>query len=117
MMANARPRIWRGVAVHIYRANRDMERRAFFNADGELLIIPEQGRLELLTEMGRIDCGPGRGRAGAARRALPGAAAGRRGARLPRRKSRQPVYAFPISAPSARTGSPIRAISRRGGCP
>ncbi len=48
-----------GVAVHIYRANRDMERRAFFNADGEMLFVPQTGRLTLLTEMGRIDIAPG----------------------------------------------------------
>jgi homogentisate 1,2-dioxygenase len=59
MMTNRDPAELEGVAVHIYRANRGMERRAFFNADGELLIIPEQGRLELLTEMGRIEVAPG----------------------------------------------------------
>jgi homogentisate 1,2-dioxygenase len=59
MMANRAPEDLEGVAVHIYAATADMERRAFFNADGELLIIPEQGRLELLTEMGRIDLRPG----------------------------------------------------------
>jgi homogentisate 1,2-dioxygenase len=48
-----------GVAVHVYRANKDMERRAFFNADGEMLFIPQMGRLTLLTEMGRIDIAPG----------------------------------------------------------
>src|SRR5438128_3296182 len=59
MMANRDPADLEGVAVHIYRANRNMDRRAFFNADGELLIIPEQGGLELLTEMRRIDVRPG----------------------------------------------------------
>jgi homogentisate 1,2-dioxygenase len=48
-----------GVSVHVYRANRDMEARAFADADGELLIIPQEGRLELLTEMGRIALAPG----------------------------------------------------------
>jgi homogentisate 1,2-dioxygenase len=59
MAANRRPEDLEGVAVHIYRANRDMERRFFFDADGELLFVPEQGRLVLLTEMGRIDVAPG----------------------------------------------------------
>lgn len=59
MMANRDPADLTGVAVHIYRANKDMERRAFFNADGEMLFIPEQGALTLLTEMGRIDVKPG----------------------------------------------------------
>jgi homogentisate 1,2-dioxygenase len=53
------PRSQTGVAMHIYRCCRDMERRAFVSGDGELLILPEQGGLTLLTEMGRIDVGPG----------------------------------------------------------
>jgi homogentisate 1,2-dioxygenase len=59
MVANRDPAHLDGVAVHVYRANRDMEGRYFFDADGELLIIPEQGRLELATEMGRIALEPG----------------------------------------------------------
>src|SRR5688500_6237558 len=59
MMANGGPEALSGVAVHVYRATADMDRRAFFNADGEMLFIPEQGRLELLTEMGRIEIVPG----------------------------------------------------------
>ncbi|HET9639472.1 MAG TPA: homogentisate 1,2-dioxygenase [Allosphingosinicella sp.] len=58
MMANGGPEALSGVAVHVYRATRDMA-RFFFDADGELLFIPEQGRLALLTEMGRIDVAPG----------------------------------------------------------
>ena len=59
MMANRDPADLEGVAVHIYRANADMADRYFFDADGELLIIPEQGRLDLRTEMGRIEIAPG----------------------------------------------------------
>src|SRR3954469_5731940 len=59
MVANGGPEALSGCAVHVYRATRDMERRFFFDADGELLFIPEQGRLALLTEMGRIDVAPG----------------------------------------------------------
>ncbi|MFN3388785.1 MAG: homogentisate 1,2-dioxygenase [Allosphingosinicella sp.] len=59
MMANGGPEALSGVAVHLYRATADMAHRCFFNADGEMLFIPEQGRLELLTEMGRIEVAPG----------------------------------------------------------
>jgi homogentisate 1,2-dioxygenase len=59
MATNRPPEDLEGVALHIYRANRDMEARFFFNADGEMLFIPQQGRLALLTEMGRIDVAPG----------------------------------------------------------
>jgi homogentisate 1,2-dioxygenase len=59
MVANGGPEGLSGCAVHIYRASRDMQRRCFFNSDGEMLFIPEQGRLSLFTEMGRIDVAPG----------------------------------------------------------
>jgi homogentisate 1,2-dioxygenase len=47
-----------GVGVHVYAANRDMERRVLFSADGEWLIAPQQGRLEITTEMGRATIEP-----------------------------------------------------------
>ena len=59
MLANRDPADLEGVAVHVYAANRDMETRVFFDADGELLFIPQAGRLTLLTELGRIDIAPG----------------------------------------------------------
>ncbi len=59
MCGNRAPEDMEGVAVHVYRANKDMEHRCFADADGELLFIPQQGRLTLLTEMGRIDIAPG----------------------------------------------------------
>ena len=48
-----------GVAIHIYVANKSMVDRAFYNADGELLIVPQLGNLLLHTEFGRIDLKPG----------------------------------------------------------
>jgi homogentisate 1,2-dioxygenase len=48
-----------GLGVHLYAANRSMERKAFFDADGELLIVPQDGALRLKTEFGRIDVEPG----------------------------------------------------------
>jgi homogentisate 1,2-dioxygenase len=41
-------------AIHLYVANRSMDKRFLYDADGELLIVPQQGRLELATEMGRL---------------------------------------------------------------
>ena len=43
-----------GLGVHLYSANLSMERRAFQNSDGEMLIVPQQGRLRLVTELGVI---------------------------------------------------------------
>jgi homogentisate 1,2-dioxygenase len=48
-----------GCAVHLYRASRSMERRVFADADGELLIIPQQGALRIRTELGVIELAPG----------------------------------------------------------
>ncbi|QDX26220.1 homogentisate 1,2-dioxygenase [Sphingomonas suaedae] len=59
MLVNRDPADLEGVAVHVYAANADMDRRVFLDADGELLFIPQAGRLTLLTEMGRIDIAPG----------------------------------------------------------
>jgi homogentisate 1,2-dioxygenase len=59
MMANRDPADLEGVAVHIYRATADMADRYFFDADGELLLIPEQGRLDLRTELGALEIEPG----------------------------------------------------------
>jgi homogentisate 1,2-dioxygenase len=44
--------------IHIYAANRSMDARYFYDADGELLIVPQQGRLSLATEFGVIELEP-----------------------------------------------------------
>ncbi len=44
--------------IHLYAANRSMEGRYFYNADGELLIVPQQGRLQIATELGTLDVEP-----------------------------------------------------------
>jgi homogentisate 1,2-dioxygenase len=59
MLANRDPADLEGVELHVYAANRDMIDRVFTDADGELLFIPQQGRLELFTELGRIEVAPG----------------------------------------------------------
>src|SRR5258707_630055 len=48
-----------GVGIHIYRATKPMQHRVFYDADGELLIVPQIGRLVLETELGVIEAGPG----------------------------------------------------------
>jgi homogentisate 1,2-dioxygenase len=58
LVANADTFGGTGVSVHLYRANQPM-RRVFWNADGELLIVPQQGRIALATEMGRLEAAPG----------------------------------------------------------
>lgn len=48
-----------GVGIHLYGANRSMQGRVFCDADGELLIVPQQGALRLATELGRLEVAPG----------------------------------------------------------
>jgi len=48
-----------GIAVHLYAANRSMAGRVFYSADGELLVVPQRGRLTLATELGVLDLAPG----------------------------------------------------------
>jgi len=48
-----------GIAVHVYRANRPMRERYFYSADGELMFVPQQGAIELFTELGRLKVAPG----------------------------------------------------------
>lgn len=58
MGGNGAPDTHHGVGIHLYAANADMQGRYFYNADGELLIVPQLGRLRLLTELGVIEIEP-----------------------------------------------------------
>jgi len=58
MAGNGSPEALRGCAIHLYAANQSMRERFFYNADGELLIVPQQGRLLIATELGRIEVEP-----------------------------------------------------------
>jgi homogentisate 1,2-dioxygenase len=48
-----------GAGVHLYAANRSMDSRVLYNADGEFLIVPQEGALMLPTEFGRLAVVPG----------------------------------------------------------
>lgn len=48
-----------GIGIHIYVCNKGMDGRYLYNADGEMLIVPEMGRLGFLTELGALQAGPG----------------------------------------------------------
>jgi homogentisate 1,2-dioxygenase len=58
MAGNGGPEHGTGIGVHVYAANRDMAGRFFYDADGELLIVPQQGRLRIATEMGVLEVEP-----------------------------------------------------------
>lgn len=48
-----------GAAIHLYCATRSMQDEYFYNADGELLIVPQEGQLQFKTELGVLEVKPG----------------------------------------------------------
>ena len=58
LAGNGGPEAATGCAVHVYVANRSMQGRYFYDADGELLIVPQAGRLRLCTEFGLLELEP-----------------------------------------------------------
>jgi homogentisate 1,2-dioxygenase len=57
MGGNGSPEAGSGCGIHLYAANRSME-RFFYNADGELLIVPQLGALIIATELGLLRIEP-----------------------------------------------------------
>ncbi|KAI5285701.1 hypothetical protein KEM54_000362, partial [Ascosphaera aggregata] len=53
------PTLREGIATHIYLANKSMINEAFVNSDGDFLIVPQQGNLDIQTEFGMIFVQPG----------------------------------------------------------
>jgi homogentisate 1,2-dioxygenase len=58
MAGNGGPSEHTGVGIHCYAANKDMAGRFFYDADAELLFVPQQGRLRIATEMGVLELEP-----------------------------------------------------------
>jgi homogentisate 1,2-dioxygenase len=56
---NGDPAMQTGVAIHMYAANASMRGRFFYNADGEMLLVPQEGALTLATELGVLRVAPG----------------------------------------------------------
>jgi len=56
---NGDPAAQEGVGIHIYAATASMTDRFFYDADGEMLILPQQGGLRLATECGILEVKPG----------------------------------------------------------
>jgi homogentisate 1,2-dioxygenase len=48
-----------GFAVHLYAANADMADRCFANVDGDVLIVPQTGTIDVRTELGWLRAAPG----------------------------------------------------------
>jgi homogentisate 1,2-dioxygenase len=58
VVVNGDPEAQTGMAAHLVLCNTSMQ-RAFVNADGEMLLVPQQGALTLTTELGVLDVAPG----------------------------------------------------------
>jgi homogentisate 1,2-dioxygenase len=48
-----------GVGIHLYAATASMTNRFFYNADGEMLVLPQEGAVRLITECGILEVAPG----------------------------------------------------------
>ncbi len=59
LVANGDADAQNGMAAHVYAVNRSMANRACVNTDGEMLFVPQQGRLVITTEMGVLEVEPG----------------------------------------------------------
>jgi homogentisate 1,2-dioxygenase len=59
LAGNGDPALQGGCGIHLYGANAPMADRFFHDADGELLLVPQHGRLLLHTELGRLEVTPG----------------------------------------------------------
>jgi len=59
LAGSGEPAAQRGVAVHIYCANRSMAERLFVDCDGELMLVPQLGEVLLFSELGKLTVAPG----------------------------------------------------------
>lgn len=58
-LANGSPITQDGSAIHLFVANQSLGSQFLVNADAEMLLLPQQGPLEVLTELGRLFVRPG----------------------------------------------------------
>lgn len=56
LAGNGDPTLREGLAIHMYLANASMKNKAFCNNDGDFLILPQLGRLDIQTEFGKCVC-------------------------------------------------------------
>ena len=58
LAGNGSPDEHSGCGIHWYVANRSMQERYFYDADAELLVVPQLGVLRLHTELGVLEVAP-----------------------------------------------------------
>jgi homogentisate 1,2-dioxygenase len=47
-----------GLGIHLYSFNANMDKVAFYSADGDMLIVPQSGALSIITEFGKLQVEP-----------------------------------------------------------
>lgn len=52
------PKTRAGLSIHVFLCNSSMHNKAFCNSDGDMLIVPQEGVLDITTEMGKIRVNP-----------------------------------------------------------
>lgn len=58
MCGSGDPATKAGIAIYIYNANKSMDNKAFYNSDGDYLIVPQVGTLYIQTEVGKLTVAP-----------------------------------------------------------
>ena len=115
-----------GMAAHVYLITKSMVDQHFYNADGEMLFVPQQGNLRFVTEFGRIDIEPGEiaviPRGVKFRVEIPAGPRAAISARITaapsrcRSAARSAPIASPMRATSSRRSRPMRTRTRRPSC-
>jgi len=54
------PRTRHGVVIYVYSINKSMGNKCMFNSDGDFLVVPQEGRLSITTEFGKMNVDPDR---------------------------------------------------------
>lgn len=59
LASSGEPATKNGLAIYIYLFSKSMENSYMYNSDGDLLLVPQQGVLNVRTEVGRLSIKPG----------------------------------------------------------
>jgi homogentisate 1,2-dioxygenase len=58
LLGAGEPSLKQGISIYAYSANKSMEKTAFYNSDGDFLIVPQTGILHVRTLNGRLTVRP-----------------------------------------------------------
>jgi len=57
-MGAGEPSLKQGISIYVYSANTSMDKTAFYNSDGDFLIVPHKGTLYVNTLLGKLTVSP-----------------------------------------------------------